>query len=784
MKNSHIWLNRKVDTVDLDLVRSIYMNDLKNCYGKNKKISELELSQYLENYLWPNFDHQQHADKVYYLMSIILMINEKFRENIDVWNLFKENAGKFSQFFNSIARLSLGDQLNIKEKVCLLLFFIRTFGSLEVDLVRQELSKYISPSIWLNLSDERREREIAKIPKLKKYFKQLKNKDEKLAGHELEQVSFERTFLINYIKQIFDLLNTIPGPEASFEHDDKRFVLIFCERFIEFLIDLDSVSPIRRFLNAILDEQHVLIICKNSNLSRRPDEGRLFNQMLDILQFYLRFEINTSTNEELTLDDISIEHYSRVSNLQKIVFKELPQFKEFYLATVTQIDSRANLLKFFKSLGIDELKRLATILNYCSSQSLNSLNRELIEEILVFHLESYISQIEQINQLSVYPTERTIWDENLVPSQYYNSENCLAIPKLNLQFLTLQDYLIRNIHLFKLESTYEIRQDIETSVFQMKPWKNERGELVFGGWSRMALNIDNFSVIEIGAPKIGEKNPSRIRAEIRVAVSVREKVKREWESLRKHDVCFLITLRPKLKNKSEFNLKEPFCDQVGLTYVRGCEIEGLLDTQGKIIDENATEKPFFNNDYRTYRVWLDPNQYYEDMTNGRDDVYDSFNIVIRRKPKENNFKAVLETIKDLINTKFVVPDWIHDLLLGYGHPSSAHYSELVNTIDTFNFNDTFLDLDHLKQSFPTSKLTIGENLNSPYTLKFSDVSKTEIEVTSTVKKYEFLKQIKKNPIRFTPTQIEAIYSGMQNGLTLVVGPPGKILVFIKLSLNN
>lgn len=30
----------------------------------------------------------------------------------------------------------------------------------------------------------------------------------------------------------------------------------------------------------------------------------------------------------------------------------------------------------------------------------------------------------------------------------------------------------------------------------------------------------------------------------------------------------------------------------------------------------------------------------------------------------------------------------------------------------------------------------------------------------------------RNIIRFTPTQIEAIYSGMQPGLTVVVGPPG------------
>lgn len=47
---------------------------------------------------------------------------------------------------------------------------------------------------------------------------------------------------------------------------------------------------------------------------------------------------------------------------------------------------------------------------------------------------------------------------------------CLALPKLNLQFLTLHDYLLRNFNLFRLESTYEIRQDIEDVVCRMKPW--------------------------------------------------------------------------------------------------------------------------------------------------------------------------------------------------------------------------------------------------------------------------------------------------------------------------
>lgn len=57
------------------------------------------------------------------------------------------------------------------------------------------------------------------------------------------------------------------------------------------------------------------------------------------------------------------------------------------------------------------------------------------------------------------------------------------------------------------------------------------------------------------------------------------------------------------------------------------------------------------------------------------DVYETFNVIMRRKPKENNFKAVLETIRDLMNTDCVVPDWLHDLILGYGSPDAAHYAQ-------------------------------------------------------------------------------------------------------------
>jgi hypothetical protein len=78
---------------------------------------------------------------------------------------------------------------------------------------------------------------------------------------------------------------------------------------------------------------------------------------------------------------------------------------------------------------------------------------------------------------------------------------------------------------------------------------------------------------------------------------------------------------------------------------------------------------------RKIRVRLDPAQYYADMRDGHD-CYSRLNLLVRRKPKENNFKAILETIRDLMNTPALnraIPSWLHDVFLGYGSPKAANY---------------------------------------------------------------------------------------------------------------
>ena len=57
--------------------------------------------------------------------------------------------------------------------------------------------------------------------------------------------------------------------------------------------------------------------------------------------------------------------------------------------------------------------------------------------------------------------------------------------------------------------------------------------------------------------------------------------------LRKHDVCFLVAVRANMGLQERFDWSKPFVPQVGLAYVRGCEVEGMLDEQGKVIEEGG-----------------------------------------------------------------------------------------------------------------------------------------------------------------------------------------------------
>jgi intron-binding protein aquarius len=110
------------------------------------KIKFLEFSQYLENYLWPTFDPDQSS--LSHVISIAVMVNEKFRERVSAWEPFTASPEKFPSLFTRVSHAVLDKEISIKEKTVLLIFLIHSFNSLEEDLIRTQVQKMVSLSSW------------------------------------------------------------------------------------------------------------------------------------------------------------------------------------------------------------------------------------------------------------------------------------------------------------------------------------------------------------------------------------------------------------------------------------------------------------------------------------------------------------------------------------------------------------------------------------------------------------------------------------------------------------
>ncbi|KAL7992492.1 hypothetical protein Chor_016748 [Crotalus horridus] len=732
------------------VIEDVYEKEIVRSKFAIRKIMLLEFSQYLENYLWVNYAPELSSKA--YLMSICCMVNEKFRENVPAWETFKKKPEHFPFFFKRVLVASLAEnnsEITLQEQTILLLFLDHCFNSLEVDLIRGQIQQLISLPMWMGLQPARLQLELKKTPKLKKFWNLIKKNDEKMdENSRLQWLLMQSSTGFPFVFTLQD----ISGKEIPFTTNPEIYLCIKVNihfRFIEFTIDLEALLPTRRWFNTVLDDSHLVVHCYLSSLAKRDKEGHLFCQLLDMLKFYTGFEINDQTGNALTENEMTTIHYDRITSLQVIRPSDFSKI----------------------SFSPDMLHQVASylcLLPALREEENTNYEKDFLLELLVSRHERRISQIQQLNQMPLYPTEKIIWDENIVPTEYYSGEEmCLKV--YSFLFLVLV-----------------IRQ-------------SEYGGVVFGGWARMAQPIVSFTIIEVAKPNIGENWPMRVRADVTVNLNIRDNIKDEWEGLRKHDVCFLITVRPTQPYGTKFDRRQLFVEQTGLVYVRGCEIQGMLDDKGRVIEEGPEPKPRLKGDSRTFRVFLDPNQYQQDMASTiqsrTEDVYETFNIIMRRKPKENNFKAVLETIRNLMNTDCVVPDWLHDIILGYGDPGSAHYSKMPNQIACLDFNDTFLSVDHLKASFPgyNIKVTVEDQALQipPFRITFpiryeagkkrkecveenTESSKTlvvEPHVIPNRGPYPY-NQPKRNTIQFTHTQIEAIRAGMQPGLTMVVGPPG------------
>lgn len=410
--------NEKHSPFNPDIIVDIYKNEIIGASARLRNIILLEFSQYLENYLWPNFDAETSSFE--HVMSIVFMCNEKFRERVEAWNSFEKNPAQFSGFFKKVLNYCLSDEkfttIEAKQQTALILFLNHCFNSMEVELCRNQTKKLVSLGMWQCLQPSRREAELAATPQWKKFWKKLHKKEPK--PEQKEQLEFERFFLQKLMVKFIGILEEIPE-EGPISADTVRY----CERFLELVIDLEALLPTRRFFNTVLDDCHLVVRCALAPLVRRP-EGQLFLQLLDTLKFYSRFEINDETGDALTDHDMTQIHYKKIIALQRAAFDKFPELRLFALTNVAAVDTRENLMSHFKTLDEKSLKQIGRSLHLVPGDEdsgkfkWHRTDVEFLQELLISRHERRVSQLDALNDMPLYPTG--LCSESKLPIPFYS----------------------------------------------------------------------------------------------------------------------------------------------------------------------------------------------------------------------------------------------------------------------------------------------------------------------------------------------------------------------------
>lgn len=535
-----------------------------------------------------------------------------------------------------------------------------------------------------------------------------------------------------------------------------------------------------------------------------PANG-LFRDLQALLAHFTYFSIDDQTGSQLTREEAYDKHCKALGKLQRTALK---YFKEkltvLALSNYGSIDKRDELKTLLETLTDDEIASLASHLGirttYPEDLKLPA-GRELQMECLLSAFERKKTFQELAQSISIVPTEKTLFDASFQRADSYDGSHPLALPKLNLQYLSAGDFLWRALVLYRCEAFYGIRRDIETAVRRLKPESRSPGETHFTGFSKMAIPIEKPAILEVVPALIGESKPSMVKAEVSFEVrKLGENVRKEWDSLRPDDVVFLLSIVPPVEEAVANGATLSELEALGVVSVRAAEVIHVSDDRGRHGKEAKSR-----DGKRRIELKLDSQTYARDAAlaaAGKADVYGGVNLLLRRGRRENNFKPVLESIRNLVLSDMPLPSWLHEVFLGYGDPAGANYKNLPNRIKTVDYNDTFLEWQHLIESLPGKTVEPSDDVDGsfgpPYVLETLDKPEVAAPVKASKKRRrdaeppltteaEMLKVTtyrppnqgpyqtdapKLNSVRFTPAQVEAIMSGSQPGLTVIVGPPG------------
>ena len=220
----------------------------------------------------------------------------------------------------------------------------------------------------------------------------------------------------------------------------------------------------------------------------------LLRDLFVLLRHFVNFSIDDITGVQHSRTQSIDRYYESLARLQRTALKHFKsKLTILALSNYGAIDQRHELEGHFEQLTDIELRELCKLLgfrtDYLSAAAIPS-NRGLLMEVLISAYERRKTFREAVRDLTTQPTEVELYDASLMRNETYNGAQSLAIPKINLQYLSVGDFLWRSFILYRCEQFFEIRRYLEDIVKRLQPEIVRTDDGVrFNGFSRMALHI-------------------------------------------------------------------------------------------------------------------------------------------------------------------------------------------------------------------------------------------------------------------------------------------------------
>lgn len=364
--------------------------------------------------------------------------------------------------------------------------------------MRKECAPLVSIAIWHNISsDAKRDKKLEENTQLRRAWRASLKRYNTADDATKARLRFERAWLYSSILDFFNrLYNPNSGGKNSLMPLDMRLIYtddsLYCERFIEFLSDLQSQLPTRRYFNSLLRDLNTLAVIQLSPMYH-DEHNSLIRDLFALLKHYTYFSIDDHTGIQYSSTDTYDQHCTELALLQRVALKHFKsKLTILALSNYASIDKRSELENHLKLLTDAELVSLCEHLELRTSYP-NScqvlVDRQFFLELLLSLHERRKTFQETARELNVLPTERSLLDSSLSRTEEYNGTRPLAIPKLNLQYLTVGDFLWRSFILHRCESFYAIKKDAEETIKRLRPKADGLDATRFEGFFRMALPI-------------------------------------------------------------------------------------------------------------------------------------------------------------------------------------------------------------------------------------------------------------------------------------------------------